>query len=770
MKKALFSLFLVLFQLCVTAQVGSFRDHLPYHNFKFVEVAPDYVYAASENSLMYLDKSDNSTYKWSKMDGLSECGIATIHYDRTHDMLIIAYSNANLDFIKNDKIYNVADIKNKVIVGAKTVNNICVNGHFAYISCGFGVVLVDLRTFLVKETWFTTLDGQNFQANDLTIFQNMFYLATDKGIFYTPTANPNIMNFAEWTPLSDAGDDYYNIVKPFNGKLLANKQTPGEEYEILDSLFILDGQNWRYLSEITYTDVRSLDVRQDELLLCESMKMTIYDPNFRVKFQRAEWWSQIWADGRQAKFDGATKIWVADNGNGLGAFDRTSNEYDFYRFSGTWSELAFRFGYANGVIALVQGGHERSFNAWISANFSVLKNGEWHYFLHYMDDNLKDLNLYDLVSVAINPRNSDEFYVASFGNGVIRYKFGALATQFTPENSALQHNRLLDYRTDVADLAFDKYNNLWMTNSFCTSPLVVKKSDGTWQRFTIPQLSGVDFVDRILIDSRNYKWLTAPSSNKLVVFFDNNTISNTSDDLSRSIDLNTHANVQTSLLNCVVEDLEGEIWIGTNQGIKVIYNAGNAFKSTVYAQNIVIEENGAAQNLLEFENVTSIAVDAANRKWIGTTKAGVFFISPNGDEVLAHFTEENSPLFSNKINDIAINHETGEVLFATSKGVLAYHGDATESKENYDNVKVFPNPVREDYRGGISVVGLKENSFCKIVDAAGNLLWQGYSNGGQLTWDGKDFNGKRAATGVYFIFASDKNGKKRKVAKVVFIN
>ena len=188
-----------------------------------------------------------------------------------------------------------------------------------------------------------------------------------------------------------------------------------------------------------------------------------------------------------------------------------------------------------------------------------------------------------------------------------------------------------------------------------------------------------------------------------------------------------------------------------------------------YAQNILLEQEGYVQNLLQDEQVTCIAVDGANRKWIGTSKAGVFLMSEKGTEELLRFSESNSPMFSNQIFDIAINHVTGEVFFATAKGLISYRGTATAGKENYDEVTVFPNPVRENYDGYISVIGLKDKSFCKIVDSSGRLVWQSYANGGELVWNGKNYAGKKVATGVYFVFSSDETGKERNVAKILVI-
>ncbi|HRR04500.1 MAG TPA: Por secretion system protein, partial [Bacteroidales bacterium] len=149
--------------------------------------------------------------------------------------------------------------------------------------------------------------------------------------------------------------------------------------------------------------------------------------------------------------------------------------------------------------------------------------------------------------------------------------------------------------------------------------------------------------------------------------------------------------------------------------------------------------------------------------------AGAFLISANGTEELLHLNEKNSPLFSNQINDIIIDNTNGEIFFATDKGIISYRGTASEAKEDYNDVMVFPNPVRENYQGTISVSGLMYHSFCKIVDAAGNLVWQGFAEGGQLNWNGKDFYGKKPATGVYYVFSSDETGKQRNVAKILFI-
>ena len=256
----------------------------------------------------------------------------------------------------------------------------------------------------------------------------------------------------------------------------------------------------------------------------------------------------------------------------------------------------------------------------------------------------------------------------------------------------------------------------------------------------------------------------------LIAFTDNGTYDNLGDDRIARIDMNAAAEVTSSTVYCMAEDQDGEIWIGTDKGVKVIYYPGKVFDGGVYPRNILLEQDGYVSVLLEYEEVTAIAVDGANRKWIGTNKAGVFLMSENGQEQLMHFTAEDHPLFSNNIVDINVNDFTGEVFFATSNGLVSYKGTATAGFETYEDLPVYPNPVPHGYTGAVAVNGLKANSLCKITDSSGKLVWQGYSDGGQLVWYCKDFHGNRPATGVYYVMVSDENGKEKRVTKFVFVN
>lgn len=765
-----FTLFIIGSHCFGQMAMGTFRSHLPCRNFYSVAVTPDYVYAAGQKHLMLINKDDdNSVSSWSKVDGLSEVGITTIEYASEAELLIVAYNNSNLDFIDKDgNLTNINDIKNKTISGSKQINHIYIEGEQAYFSTGFGIVVINLEKFIIEDTWFTILNDETYSVNALTIFNNNFYITTPIGLFTISKSNNRIGDFNEWTHIDDLGNAEFSHIHTFKDKIITCKYN---HLETSDSLYLFENGVWRYAPEFFAQFVRSIDVLDNELLICDWELMHIYDENLVEKDSR-RWshWESL-AQGREALFDGPNIIWVADQYQGLSYVNRNEHFYYLFSDSGPANEQVGNIACSEDITIVAPyalSNYAPSYNA---PTISFFKDEKWGYY--HTEFESFDM-AYGLNNVVINPLNKKEFYVASWMNGLLKVSDGTITQQYTPANSLLESNNGF---TLISGLAFDKNNNLWITNSKISNLLKVLKKDGTWGSFS---LSPVEFggdasvAEKIIIDSRNYKWITIPrssTSSKLVVFSDNGTIDNSSDDQIKAIDLNSAANIQTSDINCIAEDKNGYIWIGTNMGIKIIYNASSVFSNNVtYAKNIYITQDGYTQNLLEFETVRCIAVDGANRKWIGTSKAGIFLISADGTEELLHFTAENSPLFSNQINAINISPYTGEVFIGTSEGIISYKGNATQGKENFKEVTVYPNPVKPDYSGYITVTGLMENSFCKITDAAGMLIWQGYANGGTLTWNGKDFYGNRPSTGVYFVFSSNDTGKKKNVAKILFIN
>jgi ligand-binding sensor domain-containing protein len=277
------------------------------------------------------------------------------------------------------------------------------------------------------------------------------------------------------------------------------------------------------------------------------------------------------------------------------------------------------------------------------------------------------------------------------------------------------------------------------------------------------------------VGKSGYIWVAAPTGNNiggLLVYDINETIDDLTDDDSYFYSIGTGTgNLPSQDVKCVVEDLDEEIWVGTADGLAIIYDQDAAFGgNNSDAQQILIEQDGNVQILLENEVITDIEVDGANRKWIATEGSGVFLLSEDGQDEILRLTKENSPLLSNIVYDVAIDNYSGDVYFATSDGVISLRYTATGSIDPYLDVFAFPNPVRSDYEGIIAVKGLSRDSDFKVTDLTGNLIYHGTSLGGQAIWDLKDFNGIRVSTGVYLIYCNSESGAKDAVAKLLVVN
>jgi hypothetical protein len=349
---------------------------------------------------------------------------------------------------------------------------------------------------------------------------------------------------------------------------------------------------------------------------------------------------------------------------------------------------------------------------------------------------------------------------------------------YTPLNSSLE------YKTNegppvckIGGLAFDKAGNLWMTNSGANNILSVMIPEGSgydWRSFYLGSQSTGKDIGELIIDSYGKKWILWRQG-YLIVFDDHGTPKNPADDQVKHLSsASGNGNIPGSKVFAIAEDNDRRMWIGTDEGIAVIYSPENVFTQFSFdAQRILIPRNdgtGLADILLEFETITAIAVDGANNKWIGTDRSGVYQLSPDGLRELNHFTAENSPLLSNNITDIAINHQTGEVFFGTAKGIISYKSTATAGRETNYDVYAYPNPVRPGYSGPIAVKGLVKNADFKITDISGSLVYSGRADGGQATWNGNNFHGRRVQSGVYLVYITDDEGIEKMVTKILFMN
>jgi ligand-binding sensor domain-containing protein len=391
----------------------------------------------------------------------------------------------------------------------------------------------------------------------------------------------------------------------------------------------------------------------------------------------------------------------------------------------------------------------------------------------YLDNNCIDVDPTDLSHIAVGGRC-----------GLYEFKNGQLLKYHNKQNSLLKgayvsKNTELDNDYIIINaLKYDNNGNLWVLNSQAKGVnLLELKKDGNWishYQDEIADNDGVSFytLQSAIFDSRGYLWFinnhwSSPS------FFCYNPSTDSFVNQFGTIVNQDGTTYNDCIPHCVAEDLDGNVWVGTNKGPFMV-DKNNITTSGTYLTQIKIPRNDGtdyADYLLSGVVTTCMAIDGGGRKWFGTNGAGVYLISADNMTQLQHFTIENSQLLSNTIRSIAINNSTGEVFFGTENGLCSYISDATATTTEMtkDNIYAYPNPVTPDYTGLITIVGLTLNADVKIVSPSGKLIAQGRSNGGTFTWDGRDKNGDRVASGVYMVVTATSDGKKGTVCKIAVV-
>jgi hypothetical protein len=388
---------------------------------------------------------------------------------------------------------------------------------------------------------------------------------------------------------------------------------------------------------------------------------------------------------------------------------------------------------------------------------------------------LSGTNTLDWTEIKIVPSDPKHIFIGTIGYGIIEI-YDNQVKKIYDRNNFSEHTLQSIIEGNfirIGGLAFDKNENLWITNWGVDEPISVLKKDGTWKSFKYKDAINFPYMTDIIITKTDNKWCILPRGEGLFVFNNNGTIDNENDDLLYKFqNKDRDGAILSNNINCIAEDREGIIWLGTNEGVVVYYNPDNVFdnRDYFYASQIIIEVNGEPKHLLKTELIQTIEIDGANRKWIGTEKSGLYILSPDGTSEIAHFTAENSPLLSNNVTKIKINPQNGIAYIATNKGLMSYKSPTTEANDYFDKVLVYPNPVRNTYQGDVVITGLVEDTNLKITDIAGNFVFETQSLGGQATWNGKTLQGERVKTGIYLIFLSNEDGSKTFITKLLFIN
>jgi len=726
--------------------VGAWRTHLTYHNAQALADAGDRVFVASTNGLFSVDKITRETRKFSKVDGLSDIAFSALAWDAPRQTLIIAYANGNLDLLSEAEIVNlraIVDARLEPFGENRRINHIQLAGNTAYLSTAFGVAVLDLARREIRDTYTRLGPG----GSPVTVWasaavRDSLFLATSQGLLVASLApTVNRQDFRNWRIVAQPAPGALRTVAALGTSLLVG--IDGQ-----DIFSYVDGQ-FRPLN-IGRRTFRDLRASGQTVIACSGNLVHVIGPDG----------TRTLSDPRlvapaQALADGAT-FWVADQS--LGLVSNVTGSWQNSYPSGTYNPAVFKLAFFQDRLVALAGGYDlttfRPSNlVW---GFYVFKEGTWQNF-NSVDNLLGSVRTpaaRDLVSAAFNPADG-RAYLASFQDGLFEWNLA--------DNSFRSVNaQNLALGTSISAVQADLRGNLNVAtiSGRFGGPSVFRRSpEGAWRSFALPGSNGGNPVE-LLTDEANNLWvrLSPATGGGLVVL----------DEAGRSKSLGTapgQGNLPSANINALALDQEGSVWVGTDNGLGVFFGAAGILGRTLDAARVVFQN----RELLRGEPINCIAVDGGNRKWIGTN-SGVWLFSGDGSEQISRFTAANSPLLSDQVLSIAIQAQTGEVFFATDRGIVSYRGTATEGGETHGNVQVFPNPVPPGFAGVVTVTGLVANANVKITDVAGRLVYETTANGGTATWSGTDYRGSRARTGVYLVYATSQDGSARFVTKFVWVD
>lgn len=759
-------------------KIGQWRSHIPYITGIYATQSNEAVFYATEYSILKLDKESQEVEFFSKVDGLSNVGVRLVKYHPFSDKLMVVYNNGVIDLIKDKEVETLNQIRNFAnFAGEKRINDVFpAEDENVYLAANYGISKLDVVTAEFKFTTFTGIE-----VNGVVVFDNSLYIATAEGVYRTPLSNPIPEDFDSWELLSAVHgipiDDYSsNALSVFNDRLYM---------DVNNSLFSLEKSG--VVSQIHQEPRSSIVYITGEganlLVGYKCMDPSICGGGKILYFNQDHTSGQLPAPCmgliNYAIQDQNGKLYLGDFFRDYRILNDVSDpNCTFLSFNSPFSINSKEMAIGNNQVWITGGGVNQTFsNQFSRSGFYALIDGQWKNFNIGNTEILKGENpndanddLLDFITVAIRPDNG-EVYLGSFFEGLIAYD-GTSMKLYNEKNSTLGFANGDPNRTRVSGLAFDDENNLWMSNHLSNDPISVLMTDGSWKSFR-PSCNRTE-LQQLDVDDKGYKWIIDGSAQAGLIVFDEGNINDSNDDRCKTF-TESNSNLPTNAANCLAADLDGNVWVGTTKGI-LIFECGDPFDDNCIGSLRGFEEGGFVELLLNTEDIQSIAVDGANRKWIGT-KNGVFLLSPNGDEEILRFNTGNSPIFDNNIIDIAINDENGEVYFATNNGVISYRSDAIAGKSIHKStLKVFPNPVEPGYDGPIAIQGLANNATVKITNITGELVYETKSLGGQAIWYGTDYNGRRVNSGVYMVFSSTDTplGITSKpdaaVAKIVFIN
>ncbi len=763
------------------------KSHLPNKTCQTLAINGDRVFTGGPQTFFSYNINNNSIDYNSKIKGFSGSSISKIAHNKKTGATIIAYENSMIDILVGTVIIPFYDIFNSNTTGSKTINDLYLSGDNVYISTDFGLVVYNLRKGEVQDVF------KNFNANNsstivssCTILNDSIFLATNKGLLVSAVSdNVNKLDYRNWKQLETQSlnfTDPFLYIASIENRVYAASKTKICIYE--DGNFINDPLLIGTVNTNPQKNFNGLKTVGNKLYFLQDYSLIYYNSNNYTTISKN-------AVAYDIAIDNYNQVWIADHNKGLCKLK--GDDLEIIKTNGPYSNYAYHLYPYLDKMMILTGGYNYEYYGSIFRNkgFSVLDKGEWK---NYNWDLQNVPYALDLSSAVYNSI-SNKLYIASYGNGLMEWDLNTnkfkVMNHFTP---GVPLKYTLDFKGDslgpssnrVPDVNVDKNGVLWVLNT--PDPIVGKAGiykyglDGKWDSV---KFSGIDkwgsyqysylstasyFLHRIFIDRNGNKWMASryysvdPSSFVGLFVYNEDKYY-----LPRYLkyEKDKFSEICGKQVNCIAQDLDGAIWIGTDNGICFFPDPEEVFQMKQIKATTPIINN---QPLLKGINVTAIDFDGSNRKWISTNGEGLILVSPDGTKIINKFNETNSPLINRTVNDVKVNKSTGEVFVATDDGVFSFNGFSVQGTEANQNIKAYPNPIKREFSGYFTVDGLVNMAIVKVTDIAGNLVYENKAEGSRFTWNVKDYNGHRPQSGIYLIYSSKEDGSEHLLTKIAILD
>ena len=746
-------------------RIGEWKSYMSHSTGNFVTQSPQHIYFGTNGGLVSIDKSNEEIEFITRVEGLSGLAVQSMTWDFKHNQLLIAYTNSNLDLYNPETgvVINFPDImRNTRILGDRFIYRMYMpeGSDFAYLACGFGIVELDLKK---KEFGFTTFTG--IPVYEVSLYKNKLYAATESGIYSIDydKSKVNPSDFGQWSPVPVFGNSPYTAISNFNENIYLGSGAQVWSWDgIVNPSLVINnpGFSVQYLSPGANQILAGYQCRNN----CDGSLYSLDKQNNASKLDASCVPRPLYGI-----VDDRGRGWFADRFQAFRSNSSLTQPCSFKYFNTPLTPNSTDIALAENRIYVAAGGIDASYSYLFRGDgFLSYVDGIWRSYHRGNNEVIRDADLVDMYKMISDPVTNN-LYIGTYWGGLMQCDMSDAGKPvikiFDKKNSSLQGTQGDTARTRVGGLTFDRNGNLWMSNYLAERPISVMKADGIWKSFSVP--TGPNLL-ACATDSLGYLWFSVIGQG-LLVYDPGENIDLTTDDRIRVFN-NSNSVMESNVINSLAADLDGSIWVGTNNGVYVFECGESVFESDCKGSKRIVIQQGLGSNLLNGEDVQAVAIDGANRKWFGS-RNGIFVQSSAGDQQIARYTIENSPLFDNLITVLRYDPLTGIMYVGTGSGIQSIRTDATAGTRSntFSEIFAFPNPVRPDYSGPITVQGIRRNSNIKVTDFNGQLVHQGKSNGGTYVWNGLDLAGSRIVSGVYFVLISAGDGFEKPDTRVVKI-